>query len=393
MDKQEATYSVNQCCGKESLTDSNTSFANENSAKPVWWLNIAPQKFQQELNILLAHGSGRLVWLRIPPDTFRPPFPGFRIRNNGMVDLEISCDANDRYLHDVKSKGKGYDFRPFAVRDCCVSDEHCRLDGPSRTDRFAPTRSSGEHPLTLFPNNVAQFDREIAIILAQLAHFVHPKVVAKIQERNEKEYPCFEQLLSDKIEVRDYLFRGSACVFPGVRRRVSRRGKRQAYNSDDKAIIDDNRFPRHLWTHLVSGRPYSGPMWKQTGLDDFELAHVFAHKESETELEQKFFDEYDTSVRPYGNFTCAANVVLLPKGTVRPTDNSDTIKAVFFKRYIDLYGETPLNGRSEFNHAKIPDWYKELHWNKPALPNSWETVVDSLLKYRSKRVRAILNRN
>ena len=107
-----------------------------------------------------------------------------------------------------------------------------------------------------------------------------------------------------------------------------------------KAILDGNRFPRHLWAYLVSGRGYSARMWEDTGLGEFELAHVFAHKEDEAKLERQFFDKFDACVRPYGNFTCAANVVLLPKGTVRPTDNSTRIKGIFFKRYIDLYGDS-----------------------------------------------------
>ena len=214
--------------------------------------------------------------------------------------------------------------------------------------------------MTLFPNKITDFDKQIAVVLAQLAHFVHPNIVARIREHNEKERPDFEKLFSDKIEVRDYLFNGSACVFPGVRRFVSRRGKRFAYNSGYKAIIDGNRFPRHIWTYLVSRIAYSGPAWKKTKLNEFELVHLFAHKETETEFEREFFDECDPCVRPYGNFTCAANVVLLPKGTVRPTDNSTKIKGMFFKRYIDLYGEVPLNGRSGFRHSKVPDWYEEL---------------------------------
>ena len=55
--------------------------------------------------------------------------------------------------------------------------------------------------MTLFPNRIADFDKQIAVVLAQLAHFVHPDIVKKIQEHNEKEYPRFEQLFSDKIEV------------------------------------------------------------------------------------------------------------------------------------------------------------------------------------------------
>ena len=245
----------------------------------------------------------------------------------------------------------------------------------------------------LFENKIVHFEEEIAVVLAQLAHFVHPDIVKKIQERNQKERPVFEQLFSGKIEVAEYLFSGSACVFPGVRRRVARRGKRFEYNPDDKAILDGNRFPRHLWAYLVCGRGYSARMWKDTQLDKFELAHVFAHKKDETKLEKKFFDKFDACVKPYGNFTCAANVVLLPKGTVRPTDNSKTIKGVFFKRYIKLYGDTPLNGRSGFEHAEVPGWYEELKWNEPVLPDNWEKAVEDLLQYRTKRLRALLNRS
>ena len=62
----------------------------------------------------------------------------------------------------------------------------------------------------------------------------------------------------------------------------------------------------------------------------------------------------------YGDSSCACNVVLLLKGTVRPADNSKDIKAAFYKRYIDRYGESPLTGRSGFNDSLVPSWYGEL---------------------------------
>ena len=393
VDKQEAIRRVSQHSSKESLTNSNTVFANENAAKSVWWLNIAPLKFQWELNVLLASRNGHLIWLRIPPGTFHSPFPEFSKRSNGRIDLEISCEKHDRYLHDVKSSGKSYDFRRFLVADCCVTYENGGQEIHSPNDAPDAISRNGLRPLIPLENRVALFERKIANILAQLAYFVHPRVVEKVQERNKEEFPFFEQLFINQIEVGDYLFEGSACVFPGVRRFVSRRGKRQSYNSDYEAIIDGNRFPRHLWTYLVSGRAYSGPSWKKTGLNEFELVHVFAHKETETEFERQFFAEFDADVRPHGNFTSAANVALLPKGTIRPTDNSTTIKAVFFKRCIDLYGEAPLNGRCTFIESLVPDWYDELQWNEPLLPNDWESVTEDLLRYRTKRVRDTLNRN
>ena len=239
-------------------------------------------------------------------------------------------------------------------------------------------------------NRVGEFEKDICSILAQLAYHIHPKIVQYIQQKNRQEFDYFREVFSDRIEIEDYLFHGSACVFPGVRRYVSGRGKRSAYNEDDQAIVDDNTFPRHLWCFLVSGKAYSSPNWRDSGLGEFELAHVFTHKESELEFEKPFFKEVRENLTPYGEFTCACNVALLPKGTVRPTDNSKTIKSVFFRRYVELYGEAPLNGRSGFDESLVPDWYSDLQWNEPLLPADWKLKIDDLLKYRTQRITKLL---
>ena len=181
-------------------------------------------------------------------------------------------------------------------------------------------------------------------------------------------------------------------MFPGVRRYVSGQGKKRAYNIEYKAIIDDNTFPRHIWCFLANGKTYNGPNWRDTGLGEFELAHVFTHKESEIEFEKQFFTTIQDHLYPYSDFSCACNVALLPKGTVRPTDNSRTIKAAFYKRYISLYGESPLNGRSGFNESLVPSWYSELKWNEQPLPVEWESNIEKLLSYRTKRITGLLNK-
>lgn len=246
--------------------------------------------------------------------------------------------------------------------------------------------------MAFIENRGVDFERDICMILAQLAHHIHPKVLQRIQQRNLDEYDSFQQLFSGRIEIRNYLFDESACVFPGVRRYVSGEGKRQSYNEEYMAIVDDNVFPRYVWCFLENGKGYSGPNWGSSGLGEFELVHVFTHKESEIEFERQFFNDIREELRPYGEFTCAGNVCLLPKGTVRPTDNSPTIKAAFYARYIELYGEAPLNGRGGFKQSLVPDWYSDLRWNEPMLPPGWESNVDKLLKYRTKRIAAILQR-
>lgn len=93
------------------MNNSNTSFSNVNATKSVWWLNIRPEKFTNDLHILLAKRiDNGLIWLRITANSVPYPEKVFRIRDTGAVDLEISCDDN-RYLTDIKSGGMGYNFR------------------------------------------------------------------------------------------------------------------------------------------------------------------------------------------------------------------------------------------------------------------------------------------
>jgi len=241
-------------------------------------------------------------------------------------------------------------------------------------------------------NKLFLYEEEICQILAKLAFHIHPKIVAMIQQRNIDEYNYFADLFGGFIQIEDYLFDGSACVFPGVKRYISGQGKKKSYNKEYQAIIDDNTFPRHIWCFLENGKTYNGPNWKDTGLGEFELAHIFTHKESELDFEKQFFRTVQDPLMPYGDFSCACNVVLLPKGTVRPTDNSKAIKAAFYMRYIDLYGESPLNGRSGFDESLVPAWYKDLKWNNPPLPANWENNIRKLLDYRTKRITALIHR-
>ena len=205
-----------------------------------------------------------------------------------------------------------------------------------------------------------------------------------------KEQYFFEKLFGHQIEINHYLFDGSACVFPGVRRYVNARGKRQAYNFEEGAILDDNVFPRHIWCFLLKGTAFSGPAWKGTGLGEFELAHIFSHKPSEIGLENQFFHKVDKEVSPFSNFTCGANIVLLPKGTVRPTDNSASIKSIFYKRHIELFGESTLKCQSGFKEDKVPSWYGSLHWNSPILPPGWRENLQKLFGYRKNRLTNIM---
>ena len=113
LNKQQAIKKVNEYLGNTCLNLQNTHFAN-NKKETVWWLNIPPQKFADELHILLVKNvEGGLIWLKISPNTVRDPERSFRIRgDNGSIDLGICRQTFDSdYLKDTYSRD-GYDFRP-----------------------------------------------------------------------------------------------------------------------------------------------------------------------------------------------------------------------------------------------------------------------------------------
>jgi len=233
--------------------------------------------------------------------------------------------------------------------------------------------------------------RKIAEALAGTAVFISPAIVKAIANANGEYRSKFKDVCPRGIDISDYLFDGSACVFPGVRRFVgiARKEERQKYIPSERAVMDDNIFPRHIWTFLAVGKPYSAPTARAAGLDRLELAHIFSHKKGKQELEERCFRNYSSRPPPFALFTCAGNVVLFPRGLAKPTDQLEEVRIAFFKRYVDLYGEAPLPWPGGLKNSVVPDWYGDLKWRKVWKPPDWEKKVKYLLEYRHRRLSHI----
>jgi len=84
-------------------------------------------------------------------------------------------------------------------------------------------------------------------------------------------------------------------------------------------------------------------------------------------------------------------VVLIPKGFAKPTDGLAAVRVAFFRRYIELYGETSLPGLRNLDDEAVPKWYGELEWNEPILPPDWEEHLEKLFAYRLERLSKLLD--
>ena len=246
----------------------------------------------------------------------------------------------------------------------------------------------------MFEDRTNEVEKELAIILGNVSHHIHPKIVKYITNENISYRDEFIKNCHPNLKYSNFFYEGSDCIFPGIRRPVNKEKnhnknwKNNIYDNDG-TIFNDNTYPRHIWTYLSLNKRYSGGLngsWSKSGLDAFELAHIFGHKENEQELEKKVFSKFDDTVKPYSLFTSASNIVLIPKGLTKPTDKMEKIKICFYKRHIDLYGENFI-GMKDFNKELIPEWYSEIKWFDPELPENWNQRIDNLLNYRKNHLK------
>ena len=244
-------------------------------------------------------------------------------------------------------------------------------------------------------NKLSDVDREVSIANSKVAYFMSPNVVRQLAELNNKWRSEFQIGYSSKIDVEHFFYDGSSCVFPGVRRPAEDgerdlgkgRGRRK-YHSSIRAILDDNVFPRHIWCFLCVGKQYTGPTWKDSGLGEFELAHVLPHKKSELDRVRHWFAKTPNLL--HGLFSCAANVILLPKGMAKPTDGTEGIRLAVLRRFFDLYGDNHSGGFTGFNLPERLSWYGELKWNDPIEPEDWEARIEKLDNFRKEQIRRLL---
>jgi hypothetical protein len=285
----------------------------------------------------------------------------------------------------VSPNGKYHQLFSEKVKETLSNN---RLYAETVTTRQKQWPQIEENLLNLkFKDYSSSVENELAVILGKVTHHIHPSIVEYICQANKEYRHKFKAICHGLCNVDSFLYPNSDCVFPGFRRPINKEKSGQWKNNIfdfDGTILNDNTFPRHIWAFLSMNQAYSGGIsgqWSRSGLLDFELAHVFGHKEDERKIEKTVFMRFDNTINPYGLFTSASNVVLVPKGLAKPTDNMQSIKICFYKRHLELYGNN-IVGLDQFDETKVPAWYSEIKWLDPALPIDWKTRINKLLQYR-----------
>lgn len=243
-----------------------------------------------------------------------------------------------------------------------------------------------------YQNLSRNFEEELCKLLGKITHHMHPNIVNLITEKNKLYKDQFISESNGKVDSSSFFYDKSDCVFPGFRRPINKEKTGNWKNKvslNDGCVLNDNTFPRHIWAYMTRNRAYSGGnkgMWTTSGLGQFELAHVFSHKKGERTLEREAFKNFSDAIQPYGLFTSASNVVLIPKGFAKPTDHMRSVKLCFYQRHLNLYGNN-VCGLGELIDDHLPRWFDEIEWLEPTLPEDWELKTNNLLKYRDQYIK------
>ena len=185
--------------------------------------------------------------------------------------------------------------------------------------------------------------RELARAMTPFVRFLDPGIVYAVVEDNRRMGADWSSRLEALgIDSAIYLWEGSPCVFPGVRRyagsteiAVFRQRAAAGEVPPQCLALDDNDYPKHLWAFAFTGKPF-----RKRGPDSYQLAHLFDHKEYGNRWREELDIPPDARepVLPYGLFTSAANSAYVPGAFLRPTDFSPRLRSLIQRRARQLYG-------------------------------------------------------
>jgi hypothetical protein len=254
-------------------------------------------------------------------------------------------------------------------------------------------------PIGKWPEWVLPSDEELyqlAQVATKYIRFLNPEIVGAIAEDNAKH----QKEWSDKLESRSvntslYLWEGSSCCFPGIRRYAG--SKEISYFTKHTQIdikdipnaikLDGNDFPKQIWSFVFRGQQFN-----KYGPKNYSLAHLIDHKESNNRMnEEVVFANENKYVEPfYGLYTCPSNTVYIPNSLIKPTDFNLKLRKLLFLKAEELYTNScnilpplitiPKNSDSIWNIDRFT-------WGECVGTTQY---LDSFLAYRYKMMNKLL---
>ena len=283
------------------------------------------------------------------------------------------------------------DFRSDGDGTACST-----LVSAKRRPQVRRVRRPGAH-WPVWPQPSAEDLLDLARAMAPFVRFLAPDIVGAVAEDNRLMGPGWSsRLRALGIDPDIYLWEGSPCAFPGIRRYAGSEEqavlrKRAAPRAAPPQCLelDDNDYPKHLWAFVFAGKPF-----RKQGPEGYQLAHLFDHKEHENrwrnELELPLQAKEPAPL--YGLFTSAANSVYAPGVFLRPTDFSTSLRSLIQRRALQLYDDIC---RIVPPPLKVKDWddpnwaTDKFRWSAPV---GGMEHIPTFLNFRRQRMTELIGK-
>lgn len=233
--------------------------------------------------------------------------------------------------------------------------------------------------------------------------FLSPEIVEAVVRDNEDNREMFCDYLSEAgIDPELYLWEGSSCCFPGIRRYAgsaeisAHRGHARIDAIEDAIALDDNDFPKHIWSFVFRGQQFG-----KFGPKGYSLAHLVDHKKDQNRMpdEFDFARGYEYQKPFYGLYSCPSNTVYTPANLIRLTDFNTDIRNMLFRKVESLYKDVCniVPSYAKVKEARAPRWeLDEFEWTAPVgtmdnvaafLLDRQRKIIKKLEKWRQRRTR------
>ena len=324
---------------------------------------------------------------------------------DGLVGL-MDCLNPRRPAHKIPINGNVYTgtatlkhavglYRAFRDAGSGNADSTEALQEKQRSQVQRTRQPGADWPVWPSPSDEDLL--ELARAMTPFVRFLDPGIVYAITEDNRRMGADWSsQLEALGIDPAIYLWEGSPCAFPGVRRYAGSTEIavfRQRATADEVPpqclALDDNDYPKHLWAFAFTGKPF-----RKRGPDGYQLAHLYDHKGHGNRW-RKELDIPPGAKDPkplYGLFTSAANSTYVPGGFLRPTDFSLRLRSLIQRRALQLYGNIccivppPLAVKP----CEAPNWSLDsFQWSTPV--GGMDNVPD-FLEFRRERMEKLFDK-
>jgi hypothetical protein len=202
--------------------------------------------------------------------------------------------------------------------------------------------------------------------------------------------------LADRgIEPSLYLWEGSACAFPGVRRyagstEIAQHRRRMEVTAEpaNALKLDDNSYPKAIWSFVFRGEGF-----KNEGPSGYSLAHLADHKKYKNRGQEEFdAHAQGASLETFfGLFTSVANTVCMPSGLIRPTDFSFSLRNLIQRKAAEIYGSfcKLLPPHLSIRAAESDEWSLDaFQWGERV---GTLAHVPAFLKHRNEEMEKLLS--